>query len=156
MPTATSALYDNFLANALGSTAGGGAPNVDWLSDDIRAALTTSSYTISKTADDFWNDVVANEIAGTGGYTTNGQALANKTLGIAASVIKLDADDAVWATATFTARRVVVYNRTPATDATRPLISYQTLAADLVGGGGEYRVAWHANGIVSITVSAEA
>ena len=64
---------------AYGSGTLGSAPNMDYLSDDIRHALVTSSYTPNLGTDDFWNDVVANEAAGTG-YTANGFAIASRTL----------------------------------------------------------------------------
>ncbi len=150
----TAALYDAFLANALGSTVATGVPNVDWLSDAQHCTLHTSLYAVSKTAHDFVDDLT-NEITGTG-YTAGGVVLANKTLAITSSVIVGDADDAVWAASTLTARFAVVSDRTPATAATQPLIGYQNFGADVSSSGGEYRVAWSANGIFRITVAAEA
>lgn len=152
---ATAALYDSALANALGSTSAGNAPNIDWLSDTIKCTLHTSSYTVSKTTHDFVDDLT-NEVAATGGYSTGGVTLANKTLAITSSVIKLDADDAVWSSSTITARYAVVSDRTPGTIATQPLICYQNNGSDAASSGGEFRVQWHANGIVQITVGAEA
>jgi hypothetical protein len=52
---------------------------MDWLSDDIRHALVLAAYAPNLGTHDFWDDVVANEVSG-GGYTTNGYALASKTL----------------------------------------------------------------------------
>jgi len=148
------ALFDSALANALGGVAAGTVPNIDWLSDSIKAMLTTSTYVPAKTTHEFKSSVT-NEVSGTG-YTATGVALTTKTLAITSSVIKADADDAVWTSATITARNVVVYDATPATDATRPLIYYHANATDVISTGGEFRVAWHANGIFQITISAEA
>ncbi len=71
--------YLNALSNAFGSEAGGGAPNIDFLSDTIYVALVASGYTPNLATHDFWDDVVANEISGTG-YTANGALLASKTI----------------------------------------------------------------------------
>lgn len=184
MPTAYN--YAPALAGAFGSTAGGGAPNQDLLSDDLRVALVTGAYTPDVNAHDFWNDVVANEASGTG-YTANGLALSSKAFTLTAAnawgtqwaastaytvgqivrpttgngyvyrcvvagtsaaseptwpttpyqtvadggvtwacvgrnVLQFDAADPSWAGITITFRYAVIYNRTPATDATRPLI----------------------------------
>ncbi len=151
----TAALYDAWLANALGGTVATGVPNTDWLSDSIRCTLHAATYVPAKTTHDFVDDLGATEITGTG-YTAGGVALTNKTLTIASSVIIGDADDAVWPASTLTARYAVVSNRTPTTAATQPLIGYQNFGADVSSSGGEFRVAWSANGIWRNTVAAEA
>lgn len=205
--------YANALAQALGSAVGGGAPNVDWLSDDIRVALVTNAYTPDLAAHDFWNDVVANEASGTG-YTANGLALASKAgptitaanswgvvaaistayvvgdivrpsagngylyrcvvagtsggsaptwptvigttvtdggvtwLCVGRSVLALDCADPSWATITITARYGVVYNRTPATDATRPLLGLIDFGADKSPSAGTLTITVHSAGLL--------
>lgn len=150
----TAFLYGSFLSNALGGVAAGTAPNIDFLSDAIHVALVTSAYTPAQDTHDFWDDVVANEASG-GGYTANGAALANKTLGYTAgtNVIKGDADDSAWAASTLTARYAVIYDRTPATDATRPLIGYVDFGADVSTTAGTLTISWNASGIFTITVA---
>lgn len=129
---------------------------VDLLDDAIKCMLTTSTYTPAQDTHDYKNDVT-NEVSGAG-YTATGVTLANDTFSYNAgtNTYTYDADDAVWAGSTITARRAVVYDSTPGTDATRPLICYQSSDADIVSSGGEFRVQWHANGIFTITVGAEA
>jgi len=148
-------LFDNFLFNALGGAAAGNAPNVNWADDVIRCTLHGMLYAPSKTAHDYVDDLT-NEVAAGGAYATGGVALTTKTIAVTGSVIKLDADDAVWAASTITAEVAVVSDRTPATAATQPLISYHDNAAPVSSIGGEFRVQWAAAGIVSITIGAEA
>lgn len=64
-----------------------------------------------------------------------------------------DAADVSWASSTITARTVVIYDSTPATDATRPLLCYITLDADLSSAGGPWSVTFDTGGIAAVTVS---
>lgn len=207
--------YGSGILGAFGSGSAGGVPNTDFLSDDIRAALMTSSFAFNP-AHDFWDDVVANEISGTG-YTANGQALASKTLALtvanswstawAAStaytagqivrpttgngfvyrcvvggtsggseptwpttpfqtvadggvtwacvgraVLQFDAADPSWPNSTFTTRWAVIYNRTPATDATRPLLWAIDFDSDKSPAAGTFTLQLHALGLGVVTV----
>jgi len=178
---------------------------IDLDTDDIRIALVNSTYTIDRLAHDYWNDVVANELATASGYTANGLALTTKAFSVVAanswtkvaatstaynvgeivrpsagntyvyrcsvagtsggsaptwptvvgqtvtdgtvtwtnvgrSVVKFTSDPAVW-TAPFDAgpfRYAVMYDRTPGTDATRPLIGAITYGSDQTGGSGSF------------------
>lgn len=125
---------------------------IDLDTDVIKVALTTSAYTPDQDAHNFFNDVT-NEVVGTG-YTATGATLANKTITYTAGTNKwvFDADDATWTTSTITARTAVVYDSSPGSDATRPLICYQQSDADIISTAGTFTVAWNASGIVEITV----
>jgi len=151
------AVYDNFLLRALGgSAAAAPGPLVDWMADDIRCTLHASGYVPSKTTHAASSDLT-NQLATAGGYTSGGAALANKTLALTSSVIKADADDAVWAGASFTARVAVVADWTPATAADETLIWYNDNGSDSTASGGEFRVQFHTtNGIFQITIAAAA
>lgn len=151
------ALYDNFLLGALGgSSAAAPGPNVDWMADIIRCTLHASTYVPAK-ATHVSVANLTNELTTAGGYTAAGVALANKSCVLSSSVIKLDADDAVWPGASFTARVAVVSDRTPAAAADQPLIWYNDNGADSTASGGEFRVQFHTtNGIAQITIAAAA
>lgn len=148
-------LYGQSPMQAYGSGSAGGAPNIDWLSDTIKVMLCTSSYTPDQDAHVFKSSIT-NEVAATGGYTAGGATLANKTLGYTSgtNVIKFDADDVVWAASTITARYAVIYDDTPATDVTKPLIGYIDFGADASTSNGAFTITWDAAGIFKITVSA--
>ena len=135
---ATTKVYTKASASMMGSSTAGNAPNIDWLSDNIYIGLCTSSYSPSQTADEFWSTPVANESTGGTGYTTNGALLGTKTLVNAGSVTTIGAaSPAAWVASGggFAAAYAVIYDRTPGSDATRPLIAYidfggtKTLAA---------------------------
>lgn len=211
----TTTIYRAMLNQIFGSTAAGNAPNIDYLSDDIRIALVTSSYTPNADTHDFWDDVVANEASGTG-YTANGAALASKTItytaanswsptwasGTAYSLNALvrptsgngflyraavagsshasveptwpttlgltvtdngvtwvcagrgvnvfDAADPSWASSTVTARYGVVYNRTPASDATRVLLCYLDFGSNQTTNNGTFAITLPATGLFYI------
>ena len=142
-----SKLYGQFLSQALNK-------EIDWDTDTIKVALLTNSYTPDQDAHNYYDDVVANEVTGTG-YTAGGNTLANKTntYNSATNVIVLDADDTTWSSSTITARYAVVYDATPATNATKPLIGYVDFGSDQSSSNGNFTITWDATGIVRITVA---
>jgi len=142
-----SKLYGQFLSQALNK-------EIDWDTDTIKVALLTNSYTPDQDAHNYLDDVIANEVTGTG-YTAGGNTLANKTntYNSASNVIVLDADDVTWSSSTITARYAVIYDATPATNATKPLIGYVDFGSDQSSSNGNFTITWDATGIVRITVA---
>jgi hypothetical protein len=142
-----SKLYGQFLSQALNK-------EIDWDTDTIKVALLTNSYTPDQDAHNYLDDVIAAEVTGTG-YTQGGNTLANKTnsYNSATNVIVLDADDTTWSSSTITARYAVVYDASPATNATRPLIGYVDFGSDQSSSNGNFTITWDATGIVRITVA---
>jgi hypothetical protein len=138
------------LKNQWGATAGN---RTDWVGNAIKCSLHTSTYAPNQDTDDFFNDAT-NEITGTG-YTAGGVSLANKTLvyDTGTNEVRLDADDAVWTTATFTARYAVVYNSTPGTAATNPLMGYVNFGADQSVSAGNFTIQWDATGVLKVTAA---
>jgi len=65
----------------------------------------------------------------------------------------LDADDTTWSSSTITARYAVIYDASPATNATRPLIGYVDFGSDQSSSNGNFTITWDATGIVRITVA---
>lgn len=142
-----SKLYGQFLQQALNK-------EIDWDTDTIKVALLSNAYTPDQDAHNYFDDVVANEVTGTG-YTQGGITLANKTntYNSATNVIVLDADDVTWSSSTITARYAIVYDASPATNATRPLIGYVDFGSDQSSSNGNFTITWDATGIVRITVA---
>ena len=126
---------------------------IDYDTDVIKCMLTTVTYVPAQDTDDY-KDNVTNEVTGTG-YTATGETLTSKTVTYTAGTNKhtLDAADTLWTGSTITARIAVVYDSSPATDATRPLICYQDFGADVSTSGGTFTITWNASGIVEITVA---
>jgi hypothetical protein len=142
-----SKLYGQFLAKALNK-------EVDWDSDTIKVALLTSSYTPNQDTHDYFDDVSAFEVTGTG-YSTGGQTLGSKTVtyDAANNVIVLDAADTTWSSSTITARYAVVYDDSGATAASKALIGYVDFSSDQSSTNGNFTITWDATGIVRITVA---
>ena len=146
--------FGRALLNGLGSDVGGGAPNIDWLSDTIKVSLHTSTMTPDQDTWEFEDDLT-NEVANGNGYTTGGATLANKALTYTAgtNTVMLDADDVVWTSSTITARYAVIRDTTPGTPATNPLIGYIDFGQDVSSVDGPFTITWDAAGIGTIVVS---
>ena len=146
--------YGQAILQAFGSGSAGNSPNIDYLSDTIKVMLCTSSYTPNQDTHVFKSDVT-NEVANGNGYATGGATLTTKTLGYTGgtNVIAFDADDVVWSASTITARYAVIYDATPGTDATRPLLGYVDFGSDQVSAAGNFTITWAAGGYLTITPS---
>jgi hypothetical protein len=126
----------------------------DWDTDTNKVILLSSAYTPNQDTHDYLDDVVANEVSGTG-YTAGGQALASKTNAYDASTntVKFDAADVTWSSSTITARYAVVYDDSPATSATKPLIAYFDFTTDRASSNGDFIVRWGTDGVFSATAA---
>jgi hypothetical protein len=127
---------------------------VDLLDDSIKVMLTTSSYTPDQDVHDYKDDVT-NEVSGTN-YTAGGQALANDTLTYTAgtNVLKYDADDLTLVNVTLSdVKNAVIYDDTPSTAATKPLIGYGVIDTAVAPNAGNLTVTWDSAGILTATAS---
>jgi hypothetical protein len=134
----------------LGSWSSTSARRIDWDADTIKTSLHTSSYTPNPDSNDFWDDAT-NEITGTG-YTGDGftHTTSAVSLDTASNEVRLDANDAAWASAAFTARLSVTYKDT-GTNSTSPLICYLDFGADeTVSGPGTFTITWDSTGIAKL------
>lgn len=126
------------------------ARRVDWLSDTIKVALCTSTYTPSQTTHAYFSSIT-NEVSGTG-YTAGGATLGSKTATKSSLTVSLDAADASWTTATITARYAVIYKDT-GTGSTSPVLGYVDFGADQTSTAGTFTITWDSTGIFVWTVS---
>ncbi len=142
---ATTKTYGSLIAKAFNK-------EVDFDSDTIKVALLSSSYTPNQDTDDYWNDVSSYEVTGTG-YTAGGATLANKavTYTSGTNVTKFDADDVSWTSSTITARYAVIYDASPATDSTKPLIGYVDFGSNQSSSSGTFSIVWDSAGIFTTT-----
>jgi hypothetical protein len=129
-----------------------GAAVVDWDTDTIKIALCSSSYVPDQDTHDFFNDVT-NEITGTG-YSAGGATLASCTVtyDTATNEIRLDAADASWTTASFTARYAVIYKST-GTASTSPLVCWIDFGSDQTGSSGTFTVVYDTTGVLKFVVA---
>lgn len=134
-----------------------GNKEVDLDSDAIKLMLTTSGYTPNQDTHQYKSSVT-NEVAGTG-YTAGGAAVTPITVAYDTStnVWSFDGPDVSWTSATLNGanspRWAVLYDSTPASDATRPLIGYVDLDGDTPITNGTLSITWNAAGIAYVTVA---
>jgi hypothetical protein len=127
----------------------------DYSGDTIKVMLVSDSYTPNQDDHDYKDDVVSYEVSATG-YTAGGATLANKTYAITggSNVLTLDADDTSWSiTGSMTARYAVIYDATPSTDATRPLLGYYDFDSNKTVTDALFKITWPSDGILKITYS---
>lgn len=136
--------YDNYWTSL-------NAAKINLLSDTIKLMLCTSTYTPNRGTHQYKSDVT-NEVSGTG-YTATGNTVTSMGSNIASNVYSITGANASWPASTFTARYAVLYDATPATDATRPLIGYVDFGADQSPSNGTLSITWNASGIGQVTDS---
>lgn len=118
----------------------------------LKCAIVTSAYTVDQNLHDFWDDVSANEVSGTG-YTAGGNACATPTWTgpDGSGVLTFDASDpATWsqdASGFSNGRRAILYYDT-GTGSTSRLVGYSAdFGADSGNVAGDFSVAINASGI---------
>ena len=148
MVAVTLNLYDKFREHSFD----GGAVNFETPGGNgIKAALVTAAYTVDQNLHDFFDDVSANEVSGTG-YTAGGNVMANGAVTISgAGLVTVDLDDpAVWTqdAGGFTnARRVIVY-RDSTVAATSEVIAFSNdFGADKGNVDGDFSATVNAAGL---------
>lgn len=142
-----SKIYGSFFGKALNK-------EVDWDTDPIKVMLVGSAYTPNQDTHDYLDDVVGNEVTGTG-YTAGGATLASKTITYdgANNVTVLDAADVTWASSTITARYAVVYDDAGATNSQKVLLGYVDFGSDQSSTSGNFTITWDSTGIFRLTVA---
>ena len=143
---ATTKVYGTLIGAALNK-------EIDLLEDTIKVALVSSSHTPNQDTHDYWDDVSANEVSGTG-YTAGGATLGSKsfTYDNATNKWTFDAADVSWASSTITARYAVIYVDT-GNAATSTLIAYVDFGTDQSSSAGTFSVVWDAAGIFTTTAA---
>jgi 3D (Asp-Asp-Asp) domain-containing protein len=133
-----------WFGNAItGQYAATAARRVDWVTDTLKCALTTSGYVPNQDTHTFFSDVT-NEVVGTQ-YTAGGTTLSGKSVSYdaASNETRLIAANPSWGSAgspaTITARKAVIYKDTGSA-ATSPLLGYIDFGADEVVSGGIFSI----------------
>lgn len=127
---------------------------VSWSSDVVKVALVKDTWTPNQDTNAYWADIVANEATGTG-YTAGGATLASKTLTYTAATNTnvLGAANVQWPASTITARFAVVYDDSPSTNATKPVLGYVDFGANQSTSNTTFEIVWSASGIFAITAA---
>lgn len=146
----TSKWYGNGLLGQYSSTA---ARRVDWDADAVTVSLHLS-YAADQDVHDFWDDVSGTEISGTG-YSTPGLALTTSapSYDSGTNEMRLDANDAQWTTASFSATQAVVYSNTGGAASTDPVLTYVDFGGVETVSSGTFTIQWDATGVAKITAA---
>ena len=148
----TMTLYGKLPANMAGGETGGESSKIDWISDAIKVALFTASYTPAQDTDELYS-ALTNEVASGNGYTTGGNACANPTVVYTAgsNLVTFDADNpATWtcATAAWSFRYCVLYDSTSSV-----LVGYCDYGTTLtLNPGDTFTFSFSASGAFTTTV----
>lgn len=148
MATVTFNLFDKFRegsfdGNAINFESPGG--------NGLKIAIVTAAYTLDQNLHDFWDDISANEVSGSG-YTAGGNVCANGTVTVDGSGnVTVDADDpAAWTqngSGFSNGRRAILYHDT-GTGSTSRLVGFSNdFGSDQGNLAGEFSTAFNANGI---------
>ena len=124
-------------------------------STTVKVAFTTSSHNpaTNVATDDFWNDVSASEVSGSG-YSAGGNAVGTKTVTASSGTITFDAaDPSTWsqnASGFNNAKNAILYKDTSSA-ATSPLIAYNIFSTNKGNVSGDLTIQFSAsNGIFTI------
>lgn len=133
-----SGIHNRFKANLMNK-------EVDLEVDAVKVMLLDSNHVFNPD-NNLVSEISANEVSGDG-YTAGGQALAGKTVtqDDTNDKAKWDADDVIWADSTITARFAVIY------DANNNLIACIDFGEDKSSSNGEFKIQWHADGIITLS-----
>lgn len=143
-----------YLQALLGQYSGTAARRVDWANDTIKVALVKSGYTPDQDVHDFWNDVSAQEVAGTG-YTAGGKELNEKSVSAdaASNTVRLKAKTVEWKEVTVEYRYAVIYKDTGSAE-TSPVLQYLDAGAVQKIASGTVKIEWDAtDGTARIVVA---
>lgn len=148
MATFTGKFYGLFFKSLLNK-------EIDFDTDAIKIILLTDSYTFDQDTHQYKSSLT-NEVTGTG-YTAGGQALTSVSVAYdtATNTIKLDAADPSWPSSTIAGvKKAAIYDSTPGTDGSRPLIAYLESDTTLSTNSGTLSITFDAAGIATMTVAA--
>ena len=147
MPTATGKLFGNGLLNLFDG-------GVIWGTDDTYLALITTAGNSALDIDnwDNWDDAVSYEVTGTN-WSANGVQADGETLSLvtANNDVEFDITDESTSTVTLSdGKCLIVYTRTPASDAARELIGYAAFDTALAPAGGTLLLDFATTGFVLV------
>lgn len=128
------------------------AKTINLNSDALKWALTTSTYVPNQGSDTFWSTPQANEVSGTG-YTAGGIAASGVTITNSGGVFTFTTATADFGVLTVSNIRILVlYDSTPGTAGTDPLIWYWDIGANQNPAGVDFQVQFPSN-VFTITPS---
>ncbi len=137
----SSVAYDNYKSLALKGS-------IALLTDTIKLALLTSSYTPAIKTDTFLSDINTNEVSGAG-YTAGGVAITTPTVTTDTTNDRgvFGAANTTFSSVTFSGARYAVIYKSTGVASTSPLIAVIDLGSNQSAAGGNFTIQWNASGI---------
>ena len=142
MATITGTMYVKALGNAF-------KKKIDFINDEIKVMLCTSSYTPNQDTHEFKSDIT-NEIEAEG-YTAGGEILTGRNISYNATenTMTLDGADTVFGPATIpSARYAIIYNNEESLDSAKVLIGYIDFGENKSCSEGNLSILWNSDGIL--------
>lgn len=126
--------------------------SVDFTSDTMKIALLVSAYSPDIDANQYWTDVSASEVAGTG-YTAGGYTLLNPsaTMDATNDMAYFNADDPTWTSATLTSLRYAVLYKDTGDAATSPIFGFVNFGENKSLTNGTFTLTVSATGLMQLT-----
>jgi len=143
-------IFSKFVESLLdGST----SVNLDTGGDTLQLAFLDATLAPDPThdGDEFWDDIVVNEVTGTG-YTTGGQTLDSQLVSMADGTLTFDVADEVFSqnAAGFSDARYAILWKDTTVDSTSPLIAYADLGGDKSVVSGDLTIEMDAAGVFTV------
>lgn len=116
----------------------------------VKVLMVTDSETPDFNADNFRDDVTANEVSGTG-YTAGGATLTSTEITISSGVLTYDAADVSWASSTISSAMAAVgYFARGGADTADELIFLSDFVTAASTTNGTFTIQWNASGIFTV------
>lgn len=115
---------------------------INFLTDDIKVALLTTSYTPNADTDQHWADISANEVSASGTYSAGGASLATKDITIDTTNDRslFDAASVSWTSYTGSPQWAVLYY--DAATGNKPLICAFDFGSAQTASNGTFTITW--------------
>lgn len=116
----------------------------------VKVLMVTDSETPDFSADNFRDDVTANEVSGTG-YSSGGVTLTSTEITVASGVLTYDAADSQWTSSTISSAMAAVgYFARGGADTADELMFLSDFVTAASTTNGTFQIQWHASGIFTV------
>lgn len=115
---------------------------INFLTDDIKVALLTTSFTPNADTHEYWADISANEVSASGTYTAGGASLGTKDITIDTTNDRslFDAASVSWTSYTGSPQWAVLYY--DAATGNKPLICAFDFGSAQTASNGTFTITW--------------
>lgn len=122
---------------------------LDLEAETNKVAMITNSATPNFDTHDFFNDLSANEVSGTG-YSAGGVALTSTEITVSSGTLVYDAADTSWTSSSISSARAAVLYCDAVAD---ELVCLVNFGADYATTNGTFQITWNASGIFTIDLT---